>query len=34
MTHDHSHEELEELCRELGSDVGARPAWDGLELEA
>lgn len=33
MTHDHSHAELEELCARLGSDVGARPAWDGLRLE-
>lgn len=32
LTHDHSHEELEVLCRSLGSDVGARPAWDGLVL--
>ncbi len=33
ITHDHSHEELEGMCRNLGSDVGARPAWDGLVLE-
>lgn len=32
LTHDRSHEELEALCRELGREVGARPAWDGLEL--
>ena len=33
LTHDHSHEEVEGLCRSLGADVGARPAWDGLVLE-
>jgi len=33
ITHDHSQAELEDLCGELGSDVGARPAWDGLEIE-
>lgn len=32
ITHDHSHAELEAHCRERGADVGARPAWDGLEL--
>ncbi|MEI6386246.1 MAG: MBL fold metallo-hydrolase [Spirochaetota bacterium] len=33
MTHDHSHAWIAERCEELGSDVGARPAWDGLEVE-
>jgi len=33
LTHDQSHEELETICRKLGSDVGAGPAWDGLVLE-
>lgn len=32
ICHDASHEELERLCAERGRDVGARPAWDGLEL--
>jgi phosphoribosyl 1,2-cyclic phosphate phosphodiesterase len=33
MTHDHSHREFESICARLGSDVGSRPAWDGLEIE-
>jgi phosphoribosyl 1,2-cyclic phosphate phosphodiesterase len=33
MNHESTHAELEEYCAERGSDVGARPAWDGLELE-
>jgi phosphoribosyl 1,2-cyclic phosphate phosphodiesterase len=33
ICHDASHEELERLCAERGRDVGARPAWDGLELD-
>jgi len=33
LTHDHPHEELEAMCRRLGADVGARPAWDGLVLD-
>jgi phosphoribosyl 1,2-cyclic phosphate phosphodiesterase len=34
MNHESTHEELEEYCASLGADVGARPAYDGLELEA
>ncbi|MEI6875534.1 MAG: MBL fold metallo-hydrolase [Spirochaetota bacterium] len=34
ITHDHSHVALEELCHELGADVGARPAWDGLVVSS
>ncbi|MFZ4616096.1 MAG: MBL fold metallo-hydrolase [Rectinemataceae bacterium] len=34
MTHDHPHAWIEERCETLGSDVGARPAWDGLVVEA
>jgi len=34
LTHDHSHEEVEAICREFGADVGARPAWDGLVLDS
>jgi phosphoribosyl 1,2-cyclic phosphate phosphodiesterase len=33
MNHESTHERLEEYCAERGADVGARPAWDGLELE-
>jgi phosphoribosyl 1,2-cyclic phosphate phosphodiesterase len=33
ICHDHSHADLEDYCRERGAAVGARPAWDGLELE-
>lgn len=34
LTHDAGHAELEAYCRRKGGDVGARPAWDGLEIEA
>ena len=34
LTHDHSHEEVETICRDFGADVGARPAWDGLVLDS
>jgi phosphoribosyl 1,2-cyclic phosphate phosphodiesterase len=34
MNHETSHAGLEEYCAARGADVGARPAWDGLELEA
>jgi phosphoribosyl 1,2-cyclic phosphate phosphodiesterase len=34
MNHETAHAALEEYCAERGADVGARPAWDGLELEA
>jgi len=34
MNHESTHAELEEFCAKVGADVGARPAWDGLELEA
>lgn len=34
MNHESTHEELEEYCAAKGADVGARPAWDGLEIEA
>jgi phosphoribosyl 1,2-cyclic phosphate phosphodiesterase len=34
MNHETSHAELEEFCAREGADVGARPAWDGLEFEA
>jgi phosphoribosyl 1,2-cyclic phosphate phosphodiesterase len=33
MNHESTHAELEEYCARAGSDVGARPAWDGLEIE-
>lgn len=33
MNHESSHAELEEYCANVGSDVGARPSWDGLEFE-
>jgi len=33
MNHESTHAELEEFCAKAGADVGARPAWDGLELE-
>lgn len=33
MCHESSHTELEEYCSEFGSDIGAAPAWDGLEVE-
>jgi phosphoribosyl 1,2-cyclic phosphate phosphodiesterase len=33
MNHESSHAELEEYCAKIGSDVGARPSWDGLEFE-
>jgi phosphoribosyl 1,2-cyclic phosphate phosphodiesterase len=32
MNHESTHAELEEYCAARGSDVGARPAWDGLEI--
>lgn len=34
MNHESTHARLEEYCRELGADVGAMPAYDGLEIEA
>jgi phosphoribosyl 1,2-cyclic phosphate phosphodiesterase len=34
MNHESTHAELEEYCASRGADVGARPAWDGLEFEA
>jgi phosphoribosyl 1,2-cyclic phosphate phosphodiesterase len=34
MNHESTHAELEEYCAARGADVGARPAWDGLEIEA
>jgi phosphoribosyl 1,2-cyclic phosphate phosphodiesterase len=34
MNHESTHAGLEEYCAELGADVGARPAYDGLEIEA
>jgi phosphoribosyl 1,2-cyclic phosphate phosphodiesterase len=33
MNHESTHAELEEYCASRGADVGARPAWDGLEIE-
>jgi phosphoribosyl 1,2-cyclic phosphate phosphodiesterase len=33
MNHESTHVELEEYCARRGADVGAAPAWDGLELE-
>jgi phosphoribosyl 1,2-cyclic phosphate phosphodiesterase len=33
MNHETSHAELEDYCEREGADVGARPAWDSLELE-
>ncbi len=33
MNHESSHAELEDYCAKAGADVGARPAWDGLEFE-
>jgi phosphoribosyl 1,2-cyclic phosphate phosphodiesterase len=33
MNHESTHAELEEYCAARGADVGARPAWDGLEIE-
>lgn len=32
ICHESSHGEIEEYCRQEGSDVGAEPAWDGLDL--
>jgi phosphoribosyl 1,2-cyclic phosphate phosphodiesterase len=32
MNHESTHAELEAYCAGRGADVGARPAWDGLEL--
>jgi phosphoribosyl 1,2-cyclic phosphate phosphodiesterase len=34
MNHESTHAELEDYCAARGRDVGARPAWDGLEFEA
>ncbi len=34
LCHESTHVELEEYCAARGADVGARPAWDGLEAEA
>jgi len=34
LCHESTHVELEEYCAARGADVGARPAWDGLEGEA
>lgn len=33
ICHESTHAEIEEYCAREGADVGARPAWDGLELE-
>lgn len=33
MNHESTHAELEDYCARRGADVGARPAWDGLEFE-
>ena len=33
MNHESTHAELEDYCAAFGADVGARPAWDGLEFE-
>jgi phosphoribosyl 1,2-cyclic phosphate phosphodiesterase len=33
MNHESTHAELEEYCALRGADVGARPSWDGLEIE-
>ena len=33
MNHESTHAELEDYCARVGSDVDARPAWDGLDLE-
>jgi len=33
MNHESTHAELEEYCAARGADVGAMPAWDGLEIE-
>ena len=32
MNHESTHVELEKYCAKRGADVGAGPAWDGLEL--
>jgi phosphoribosyl 1,2-cyclic phosphate phosphodiesterase len=34
MNHESTHAELEAYCAERGADVGAGPAYDGLEFEA
>ncbi len=34
LCHESRHAELEAYCAEIGADVGAAPAWDGLEVEA
>jgi phosphoribosyl 1,2-cyclic phosphate phosphodiesterase len=33
MNHESTHAELEDYCAPRGADVGARPAWDSLEIE-
>jgi phosphoribosyl 1,2-cyclic phosphate phosphodiesterase len=33
MNHESTHAELEDYCASRGADVGARPAWDGLEIK-
>jgi phosphoribosyl 1,2-cyclic phosphate phosphodiesterase len=33
MNHESTQAELEEYCASRGADGGARPAWDGLELD-
>ena len=33
MNHESAHVELEAYCAKVGADVGAAPAFDGLELE-
>jgi phosphoribosyl 1,2-cyclic phosphate phosphodiesterase len=33
MNHESTHAALEEYCAKVGADVGARPSWDGLEIE-
>jgi hypothetical protein len=32
MNHESTHAQLEEYCARLGADVGAHPAYDGLEI--
>jgi phosphoribosyl 1,2-cyclic phosphate phosphodiesterase len=33
MNHESTHAALEAYCAKAGADVGARPSWDGLEIE-
>jgi phosphoribosyl 1,2-cyclic phosphate phosphodiesterase len=33
MCHELSHAALEDYCAAAGADIGAAPAWDGLEVE-